>query len=363
MEQLHKRSVEATMTVLEKEPEKPEENLSEVYCSSDPPVETPTIRSIDDFEINLCVQYLVNVGEKLQSGKYDHLFAADEFYLQFHRDKNNKDPRSFVTVMLSARLGKAKKCIPFVILPKGTESEVAKQKFESRLNSMSCEGSHFNEEATKSFLEKTITNSRKRKTVLVWDSYCQHMSDGVIQALEEQSIETIVMPHEISNYVHPMRVYWKKTFSNKMQELFNNWLKSNPNDVPPPEEYMEWILEAWGLVSRKEIAKSFVRCGLKNAPGGKDDHKIKCLQTKIPAGLELMKMARWMRVAVMGVSDSAQLGGSSMSEPTDPSQLKNDPDSSTSQESKSRKRKISEGNCGKMPKKVCDMASKDGNSV
>ncbi|KAH7713570.1 Protein W02H5.4, partial [Aphelenchoides avenae] len=61
---------------------------------------------------------------------------------------------------------------------------------------------------------------------------------------------------------------------------------------PPPEHYLEWVLESWyDGVTKDNMINSFKACGI-GAIGGADDHLIHCLKegNGIPNGLyELTK--------------------------------------------------------------------------
>ncbi|KAH7707069.1 pogo transposable element with KRAB domain-like protein, partial [Aphelenchoides avenae] len=47
---------------------------------------------------------------------------------------------------------------------------------------------------------------------------------------------------------------------------------------PPPELYLEWVLEAWyDGVTKDNVINSFKACGT-GAMGGADDHLIHCLK-------------------------------------------------------------------------------------
>ncbi|KAH7707260.1 Protein W02H5.4 [Aphelenchoides avenae] len=63
---------------------------------------------------------------------------------------------------------------------------------------------------------------------------------------------------------------------------------------PPPELYLEWVLEAWyGGVTKDNVINSFKACGI-GAIGGADDHLIHCLEEHngIPNGLYELTKAR-----------------------------------------------------------------------
>ncbi|KAH7708865.1 Protein W02H5.4 [Aphelenchoides avenae] len=63
---------------------------------------------------------------------------------------------------------------------------------------------------------------------------------------------------------------------------------------PPPEVYLEWVLESWyGGVTKNNVINSFKACGI-GAIGGADDHLIHCPNegNGIPNGLYELNKAR-----------------------------------------------------------------------
>ncbi|KAH7678239.1 Protein W02H5.4 [Aphelenchoides avenae] len=63
---------------------------------------------------------------------------------------------------------------------------------------------------------------------------------------------------------------------------------------PPPEVYLEWVLEAWyDGVTEYNVINSFKVCGI-DATGVADDHLVHCLKegSGIPNGLYELNKAR-----------------------------------------------------------------------
>ncbi|KAH7704383.1 pogo transposable element with KRAB domain-like protein [Aphelenchoides avenae] len=69
-------------------------------------------------------------------------------------------------------------------------------------------------------------------------------------------------------------------------QLYNHWMMYGEHEAtaagdpkpPPPEVYLEWVLEAWNHgVTKDNIVNSFKTCGITTALNGSKDHLIHCL--------------------------------------------------------------------------------------
>ncbi|KAH7716856.1 pogo transposable element with KRAB domain-like protein [Aphelenchoides avenae] len=85
---------------------------------------------------------------------------------------------------------------------------------------------------------------------------------------------------------NPADVSWNKPFKALMQ-LYNHWMMHGEHEAtaagnpkpPPPEVYLEWVLEAWyDGVTKDNVVNSFKTCGITTALDGSEDHLIHCLK-------------------------------------------------------------------------------------
>ncbi|KAH7701698.1 pogo transposable element with KRAB domain-like protein, partial [Aphelenchoides avenae] len=71
---------------------------------------------------------------------------------------------------------------------------------------------------------------------------------------------------------------------------------------PPPEVYIDWVLEAWyDGVTKDNVVKSFKACGITTALDGSEDHLVHCL--KVGHGCYKLALKR----EVSDAADLAQL--------------------------------------------------------
>ncbi|KAH7723767.1 pogo transposable element with KRAB domain-like protein [Aphelenchoides avenae] len=70
-------------------------------------------------------------------------------------------------------------------------------------------------------------------------------------------------------------------------QLYNHWMMNSEHEVtaagnpkpPPPEVYLDGILDAWNDgVTKDNIVNSFKTCGITTALDGSEDHLIHCLK-------------------------------------------------------------------------------------
>nr|CAD2134366.1 unnamed protein product [Meloidogyne enterolobii]CAD2140475.1 unnamed protein product [Meloidogyne enterolobii]CAD2166879.1 unnamed protein product [Meloidogyne enterolobii]CAD2178924.1 unnamed protein product [Meloidogyne enterolobii]CAD2180845.1 unnamed protein product [Meloidogyne enterolobii] len=67
------------------------------------------------------------------------------------------------------------------------------------------------------------------------------------------------------------------------------------NPRPPPiQTYMQWIVEAWNVVTKENIINSFKYCGLTNKTNGAEDDEIHCFKINGPVseGRAQLRQAR-----------------------------------------------------------------------
>ncbi|KAH7725628.1 pogo transposable element with KRAB domain-like protein [Aphelenchoides avenae] len=78
----------------------------------------------------------------------------------------------------------------------------------------------------------------------------------------------------------PADVSWNKPFKAKFQALYDQRMLDGEHEItaagkpkpPPPELYLEWVLEAcYDGVTKNNVINSFKACGI-GAIGGADNH-------------------------------------------------------------------------------------------
>ncbi|KAH7711627.1 pogo transposable element with KRAB domain-like protein [Aphelenchoides avenae] len=105
--------------------------------------------------------------------------------------------------------------------------------------------------------------------------------------MKRLNVEMLVLPGGCTRFVQPADVSWNKPFKAKVMQLYNHWMMNGEHEVtaagnlkpPPPEVYLDWILEAWvDGVKKGNAVNSFKTCEIMTALDGSEDHLIHCLK-------------------------------------------------------------------------------------
>lgn len=95
---------------------------------------------------------------------------------------------------------------------------------------------------------------------------------------------------------------WNAPFKTRLRAYYDQWMVEGDHPTtaggnpkpPPPEVYLQWIIDAWEAVTKDTIINSFRACGITTAMDGSEDHHIHCLKegNGIPNGLYSLATAR-----------------------------------------------------------------------
>lgn len=120
---------------------------------------------------------------------------------------------------------------------------------------------------------------RKPKSLLVWDMFRSHRTDGVKRRMNECNTDLAVIPGGLTSLVQPLDVSINKPFKDSLRQRWNMWMLEgdktftkggNMRQVSLPE-MCQWILTAWNEIKPEIIVKSFKKCGISNALDGTED--------------------------------------------------------------------------------------------
>nr|CAD2131893.1 unnamed protein product [Meloidogyne enterolobii] len=102
--------------------------------------------------------------------------------------------------------------------------------------------------------------------------------------------------------VHALLTGQKMKKKAKIQQLYEDWMMHGERETtsggkprpPSMKIYLNWIVEAWKIISEETISKSFKLCGVTNAIDGTEDDEINCFKPDgpVPEGRALLKKAR-----------------------------------------------------------------------
>ena len=195
-----------------------------------------------------------------------------------------------VTVCLTAKAD-GTRMKPFIIF-QGAKREVAvlNEEFKNRCVVTSSSNGWMNEELTLMYLKKVVGPFSFQKRLLAWDTFEAHMTEPVKQLLKEMRIDDALIPGGCTKYIQAPDVFWNKPFKGRIMEFYDEWLASGMHyyteagNMKPASRRLivTWILEAWNLVDKELISRSFKSCALNLKNDGSEDNMIHCFKNGQP---------------------------------------------------------------------------------
>ena len=109
-----------------------------------------------------------------------------------------------------------------------------------------------------------------------------------------------MIPGGGTRYIQAPDVSWNKPFKQHCTDYYDEWLASKGLyeetecgnlKAPPRKDVIEWILAAWGKLTKEMIKESFVYCAVTCATDGSQDEEITCFKSDNPCsdGLKMLK--------------------------------------------------------------------------
>lgn len=111
---------------------------------------------------------------------------------------------------------------------------------------------------------------------LVLDSFRRHLGDSVRRKLKELCTDIVVIPSGLTSVLQPLYVSLSKPFKDNVRRLYIEWMAAGNYALtpggkikrPPIKMLCEWVLEAWNMIPRDIIGKSFKKTGISNRLDG-----------------------------------------------------------------------------------------------
>ena len=93
------------------------------------------------------------------------------------------------------------------------------------------------EEACKLWVRKIWQNRpgglHRRKSLLVWDKFSAHLTDGVTKAVRATNTDISVIPGGLTGILQPLDVSLNKPFKDGMRERWTKWMAAENYTVTP----------------------------------------------------------------------------------------------------------------------------------
>ncbi|KAF0989521.1 hypothetical protein HZS_962, partial [Henneguya salminicola] len=111
-----------------------------------------------------------------------------------------------------------------------------------------------------------------QRRLLVWDDFRCHLTPRIKKTLKSTNNPMDCIPGGRTKLLQPAEVSWNAAFKAKYRELYDIWLQNdkrktdktqagNPR-APSRIKLVNWVKEAWNMVSTDIIILSFDVCGI-----------------------------------------------------------------------------------------------------
>ena len=125
-------------------------------------------------------------------------------------------------------------------------------------------------------------NPTGEQSLLVWDSFCAHLTESVKEALQRRSIDVAVIPGGLTPVLQPLDKCLNKPFKENMRRKYLSWMITGPFEFTPAGKkkapsrnlVLRWIKQSWREIPEEMVRKSFLTCGTSNALDGTEDDAI-----------------------------------------------------------------------------------------
>ena len=122
----------------------------------------------------------------------------------------------------------------------------------------------------------------KKRSMLVWDQFRAHLTDEVKRSLKESDTISTVIPGGLTGMLQPLDVSLNRPFKTHMRKQWTLWMADGMAERtakgnfkrPPLPIVASWAKNAWDMISKEMIKKSFLKCCISNALDGTEDDAV-----------------------------------------------------------------------------------------
>ena len=134
----------------------------------------------------------------------------------------------------------------------------------------------------KEWIRTSMPNPTGEQSLLVWDSFCAHLTESVKEAFQRRSIDVAVIPGGLTPVLQPLDKCLNKPFKENMRRKYLSWMVTGPFEFTPAGKkkapsrnlILRWIKQSWSEIPEEMVRKSFLTCGTFNALDGTEDDAI-----------------------------------------------------------------------------------------
>ena len=106
--------------------------------------------------------------------------------------------------------------------------------------------------------------------MLVWDSFCGHLTDALKDLLARQNVDIAVIPGGLALVLQSLDKCINKPFKTAVRAHYQAWMVNDPFTytpsgkkwAPSKELVLQWNQKAWDEIPADLVAKAFKSCGI-----------------------------------------------------------------------------------------------------
>ena len=119
----------------------------------------------------------------------------------------------------------------------------------------------------------------KPRSLLVWDKFSAHLTEGVRKTLDDTKTDIAVIPGGLTSILQPLDVSLNKPFKDELRKRWTAWMAAESYTLtaggnmraPPLDTQAHWVKDSWDAIRVPTIVKSFKKCCISNAMDGTED--------------------------------------------------------------------------------------------
>ena len=127
--------------------------------------------------------------------------------------------------------------------------------------------------------QETLTVER---SLLVWDSFCAHLTESVKEVLQQQNIDVAVIPSGLTPVLQSLDKCLNKLFKESIRREYQSWMIMGPFEFTPAGKkrvlssnlVLGWIKKSWWEIPEEMVRKSFLTSSISNALDSTEDNAI-----------------------------------------------------------------------------------------
>ena len=105
------------------------------------------------------------------------------------------------------------------------------------------------------------------------------MTDSMRRYLKEMNVDSVIIPGVCTKYIQtPDKVRMTKVYDQWLSEGTHQFTEGGNMKPTSRKRIVEWVLDAWSQLLKKNIVKLFRCCGLNFANDGTEDEFNHCLK-------------------------------------------------------------------------------------